>query len=163
MGTLVKRRDASASAVCSDDTATGLRGVISRHTRHELYDNSGTPPGSIAIYYLYDPRDLRSVCYVGQTNSPGRRFRQHLTTARLAQPDELPWWIKSDRLRPLYIWIRDLYRRSGLLPTMVIEHWVESRAEAMAAERTAIYACLKRQPVLFNAEIETLGPQIPLL
>jgi hypothetical protein len=144
-------------------TAGEFRKIAYRHVMQELYDDSGMPPASIAIYSLFDPRDLRAVRYVGQTSAPQQRFRQHLHTARMWLPDEVPWWVKSVQLRPLYVWIRGLYLDSGHLPTMVITQWTDSRADALAAERTRIYECVKRQSLLFNAEMQALGPQIPLL
>ena len=135
---------------------------IRRHIAAELYDESGVPPAGIAIYALSDPRDLRRLRYVGQTINPSRRFLQHLSTARLWLPDDRPWWIKSPKLRPLYLWIRDLYRDEFRMPTMVISGWVEGLRDARLAERSRIYECLARQLPLLNVETENLGRQIPL-
>ena len=85
------------------------RKVRSCLTTH-ITDASGVDPDGVAIYYLSDPRDIRTVRYVGQTTQPERRFIQHVTTSRLWLPDEVPWWIKSPKLRPLYEWIRELHR-----------------------------------------------------
>ena len=136
---------------------------IRSHIAVQLYDESGVPPNGIAIYSLSDPRDLRRVRYVGQTRLPSRRFRQHLDTARLWLPDDRPWWVKSPKLRPLYVWIRDLYRDELRLPTMVICAWMDSLADARLAERSRIYHCLANQLPLFNVESEILGRQIPLV
>ena len=135
---------------------------IRRHIAVELYDESGVPPAGIAIYSLSDPRDLRRLRYVGQTMHPSRRFLQHLSTARLWLPDDRPWWIKSPKLRPLYLWIRDLYRDELRMPTMVISGWVEGLGDARLAERSRIYECLAKQLPLLNVETENIGRQIPL-
>jgi hypothetical protein len=50
--------------------ATQLRQRFRIHTRTEIYDDSNTQPGSVAIYTLSDPRDIRDVRYVGQTRAP---------------------------------------------------------------------------------------------
>jgi hypothetical protein len=115
-----------------------------------------------AIYALADPRDLRAVRYVGQTRSPARRYLQHITTARLWLPDETPWWIESAKLRPLYAWLRELYRDDGRLPAMIVEQWVDT-ARARAAERSRIADCLVRRLPLLNFEAQKLGRQGQLL
>jgi hypothetical protein len=135
---------------------------IRRHISVQLYDESGVPPNGIAIYSLSDPRDLRRLHYVGQTKLPSRRFLQHLNTARLWLPEDRPWWVKSPNLRPLYVWIRNLYRDEHRLPTMVISAWVDGLGDARLAERSRIYDCLARQLPLLNVETEILGRQIPL-
>jgi hypothetical protein len=135
---------------------------IRSHIAVQLYDGSGAAPNGIAIYSLSDPRDVRRLRYVGQTMLPSRRFRQHLNTARLWLPDERPWWVKSPKLRPLYDWIRDLYRDELRLPTMVISTWVDSLAAARLAERAQIYESLAKRLPLLNVETEILGRQIPL-
>jgi hypothetical protein len=116
-----------------------------------------------AIYTLADPRDLAAVRYVGQTRAPRRRFAQHLNTARLWMPDEIPWWVASPRLRPLYTWIRELHRDDFRLPVMVVTAWVERAADARSAERALIERCLRQGAALLNIEAERAGPQIPLL
>jgi hypothetical protein len=140
---------------------------LTRHFRShigiQLYDDSGVSPSGTAIYFLSDPRDIREVRYVGQTSAPRRRFLQHLNTARLWLPDETPWWVKSPKLRPLYEWIRELYRDELRLPTMVISAWAETAAEARLAERTRIFECLKLRLPLLNVETEILGRQLPLV
>jgi hypothetical protein len=135
---------------------------IRRHVGVELYDDSGVGPGKVAIYSLSDPRDIRCVRYVGQTALPARRFLQHLNTARLWLPEERPWWVKSPKLRPLYIWIRELYRDELRLPTMVISAWVNAVPDARLAERVRIFECLAMSLPLLNFETEVLGRQIPL-
>jgi hypothetical protein len=133
------------------------------HIASQLYDDSRVSPSGTAIYFLSDPRDIREVRYVGQTSAPRRRFLQHLNTARLWLPDETPWWVKSPKLRPLYGWIRELYRDELRLPTMVISAWADTPAEARLAERSRIFECLKMQLPLLNVETEILGRQLPLV
>src|SRR5262245_51111122 len=116
-----------------------------------------------AIYTLADPRDLAAVRYVGQTRAPRRRFTQHLSAARLWMPDEIPWWIASPRLRPLYEWIRELHRDGFRLPVMVVTAWVDRTSDARSAERALIERCLRDGAALLNVEAERAGPQISLL
>jgi hypothetical protein len=135
-----------------------------QHARLEaqLYDDSGVTTGEttgeVAIYALSDPRDLREIRYIGQTRAPRRRLRQHLSTARLGLSQQTPWWVKSPRLRPLYEWIRELYRDGERLPVMVICAWVEP-TRARTAEREHICACLERQLPLLNAEAQPVRRQ----
>jgi hypothetical protein len=70
--------------------------------------------------------------------------------------------VKSPRLRPLYEWIRELYRDGERLPVMVICAWVEAR-QARSAEREHICACLERQLTLLNVETRLLGGQRVLI
>ena len=128
-----------------------------------LYDDSGVVAQGTAIYSLSDPRDVREVRYIGQTNVPRRRFLQHLSTAKLWLPDETPWWVKSPKLRPLYRWIKELYRDEYRLPVMVVTAWVETASDARLAERSRIYECLQKRLRLLNVETEILGRQIPLV
>ena len=126
--------------------ATGKAGIaqrVRRHIRAELYDDSGDDARGIAIYTLSDPRSLRDVRYVGQTRSPARRFAQHLNTARLWLPEELPWWVNSPKLRPLYTWIRELYADGRRMPVMVVTAWAGSVREARVLERARIMECLE--------------------
>jgi len=132
-----------------------VNAVLQTRLNAQLYDDSGVARGEVAIYALSDPRDLREIRYVGQTRAPGRRLRQHLSTARLWLPEQTPWWVKSPRLRPLYEWIRELHRDGERLPVMVICAWVEA-THARAAEREHICACLERQLPLLNVEGERL-------
>jgi hypothetical protein len=141
--------------------AIGMR--MRRHIRAELYDDSGAGARGIAIYTLSDPRSIRDVRYVGQTQSPARRFAQHLNTARLWLPDELPWWVKSPRLRPLYTWIRELYADDRRMPVMVVTAWAGSLAEARVLERARIMECLESRLELLNVEREILGRQGQLI
>jgi hypothetical protein len=124
-------------------------------------DDSGVAPEGVAIYTLSDPRELRTVRYIGQTLAPRRRFLQHVRTARLWLPDELPWWVRSPRLRPLYGWIRELFGEERRLPVMVVLAWVGA-AQARVCERSLICACLERQQPLLNFEGELRRRQ-PLL
>ena len=140
-----------------------LARLIRRHAGAQLYDDSGVEPSGIAIYSMADPRDIRTARYVGQTSSPRRRFVQHLNTARLWLPDELPWWVKSPKLRPLYGWIRELYRDGQRLPVMVVSAWAGTIAEARVAERTRIYECLEQGLPVLNVESEVLGRQMTLI
>jgi len=119
-----------------------------------IVDDSGTAPAQVAIYTLSDPRDVRQVRYVGQTRDPRKRFAQHLNTARLWLPDELPWWIARPRLRPLYAWIRELYRDECRLPMMFVIAWTQAH-QARTAERLHICEHLGRQLPLLNHEAES--------
>ena len=135
---------------------------IRRHLALHVVDDSGLVAQGSAIYSLSDPRDVRDIRYIGQTSSPRRRYLQHLSTARLWLPDELPWWVKSPRLRPLYEWIREIHRDQHRLPVMVISAWVETDAARMA-ERERIIECLQRRARLLNVETESLGRQLVLI
>jgi hypothetical protein len=134
-----------------------------RHIRAELYDDSGVSARGIAIYTLSDPRSIRDVRYVGQTKSPARRLAQHLSTARLWLPDEVPWWVKSPKLRPLYVWIRELYGDDRRMPVMVVTTWAASIGEARVLERARIMECLESRLELLNIEREILGRQGQLI
>lgn len=137
--------------------------LVRNHVNFELYEDSAGEPKAIAIYILSDPRNLRDAVYVGQTRRPRARFLQHLSTAHLWLPDETPWWVRSPRLRPLYRWIRELYRQDQRLPTMVVHEWVDSPLQARAAERALIHECLGRDLPMFNIEGERLAGRTPLL
>jgi hypothetical protein len=132
-------------------------GPMSSAARSATQDASRT-----AIYALADPRELRTVRYIGQTRSPERRYLQHVTTARLWLPDELPWWIASAKLRPLYTWLRELYRDDGRLPAMIVEQWVDT-ALARTAERARIAECLALRLPLLNFEARMCRRQGQLL
>jgi hypothetical protein len=142
---------------------TGIVRRLRRHVRAELYDDSSDDACGIAIYALSDPRSIRGVRYVGQTRSPARRFAQHLNTARLWLPDELPWWIESPKLRPLYIWIRELYADGQRMPVMVVTAWTGSVVEARVLERARIMECLESRLEILNVEREILGRQGQLI
>jgi hypothetical protein len=144
-------------------TKSQLARHVRRHVAAELYDESGTPAKGTAIYSLSDPRDIRHIRYVGQTSLPRRRFLQHLNTARLWLPDDRPWWVKSPQLRPLYEWIRELYRDELRLPTMVVSAWAKTTRAARLAERAWIYECLANRLPLLNIETEVLRRQMPLV
>lgn len=135
--------------------------IRTRSAAHIL-DLSGVTPGEAAIYTLADPRDLQYVRYVGQTCNPRRRFLQHVNAARLWLPDELPWWIKSPKLRPLYDWIRELYRDEQRMPVMAVIAWTEAR-NARAEERNRICEYLGQQLPLLNLEAEMLWKKLPLI
>jgi hypothetical protein len=136
---------------------------VRRHIRAELYDDSGDNARGIAIYTLSDPRSIRDVRYVGQTRSPARRFAQHLNTARLWLPDELPWWVESPKLRPLYTWIRALYSDGQRMPVMVVTAWTGSVGQARVLERARIVECLENRLEILNVEREILGRQGQLI
>jgi hypothetical protein len=140
-----------------------LRRRFRAHAEAQLYDESCVPREGIAIYTLSDPRDIRDARYVGQTSGPRRRFLQHLNQAQLWLPDELPWWVKQPKLRPLYTWVRELYRDECRLPVMVVTAWAATVAEARATERTCIFEYLARRQALLNVETEILRGRIPLL
>ena len=140
---------------------------LMRHVRtrvvESICDSSDCEPREFAIYTLSDPRTVREVRYVGQTRAPVQRLWQHINTARLWQPDEVPWWCKSPALRPLYEWIRQLYKDECRLPFMIVVQWVPTLLEARARERTNIYELLRAKQSLFNVECARLGQAIPLL
>ena len=142
------------------------RGQLTRYLRAHLpahlWDVSGAPGEGIAIYSLCDPRELAAPRYVGQTREPRRRLQQHVAAARLWLPDQRPWWVRSPKLRPLYEWLRELFRDERRLPVMQVHAWVEASA-ARAAERTRICECLERQLPLLNHEYELLQRQLQLI
>ncbi len=144
-------------------TEAQLAHRLREHARRELFDDSRREPVGIAVYSLADPRDLRLTRYVGQTASPPRRFLQHLRTARLGMPDDVPWWVQQPKLRPLYTWVRELHRDGGRLPTMVIHSWIGTTRDARLAERARIYQSLALRLPLLNVEREFVGEQMPLL
>ena len=114
------------------------------------------------MYALADPRDLRAIRYVGQTTAPRRRLLQHLNTARLWLPDEVPWWIRKPELRPLYTWLRELYADESRLPAMIVVDWVPAE-RARLAERERILEGLRIGHALLNVEGERGRSQLPLL
>jgi hypothetical protein len=128
-----------------------------------IYDDSGSERQRFAVYTLSDPRAIRDARYVGQTESPARRFLQHINTARLWLPDAVPWWFKSPALRPLYEWIRELHEEEYRLPVMIVHAWAPTLADARALERATIYELLRANRLLFNVECSRLGRKIPLL
>lgn len=152
---------------CNAEGFVEDRRQLMRHIRARLtesiYDESGCEPQEFAVYTLSDPRAIREVRYVGQTRTPAQRLWQHVNTARLWQPDEVPWWFRSPALRPLYEWIRQLYRDEGRLPLMILVQWTPTLAEARACERTNIYDLLRAKQSLFNVECARLGQVTPLL
>jgi hypothetical protein len=142
---------------------TELARRIRRHSQRELYDDSGAAAIGTAIYSLADPRELGVPRYIGQTSAPRRRFLQHLGTARLWMPDDIPWWVMEPRLRPLYEWLRELHRDDYRLPTMIIHNWADTTKAARLAERARIFAALANAVPLLNVEREILAAQMPLL
>ena len=145
-------------------SARQSRRSIAAAARCHIHDAAGGGvPGATAVYSLADPRDVRGARYVGQTRDPQRRFAQHVRTARLWLPDDVPWWVRSPRYRPLYVWIRELHREGGRLPFMWIEQWVPPEADALAMERATMMRLLSQGAALLNVEANRLGPQLPLL
>ena len=151
----------SAPSGVAPPGVAGLHYELRRWLRLHLYDESGVAAAGIAIYSLADPREVRLSRYIGQTAHPRRRLLQHVRTARLWLPDERPWWVKAPRLRPLYGWIRELYREEGRLPVMIVHAWVEP-PRARVAEREQIVACLARELPLLNVAIcQMTGADLP--
>ena len=144
-------------------TQAELSRYVRRHIGSHLCDDSAVLAYGTAIYSLSDPRDVRQIRYVGQSRSPRRRFLQHMNTARLWLPDEVPWWVASPKLRPLYTWLRELYRDEMRLPVMIVATWVETTEQARVTERARICECLEQRLPLLNFESERLGPQLPLI
>jgi hypothetical protein len=144
--------DVAAGAVYT--MKAGLMREVRRQLSSHIIDDAAGAADLAAIYSLSDPRDVRTVRYVGQTTAPRRRYLQHLNTARLWIPDALPWWIASPRLRPLYLWIRELYRDGNRLPIMLISARVPEGEEPLVAERARILECLSQQLPLLNVERE---------
>jgi len=128
------------------------RSIRTRRAAHIL-DVTGTEPADAAIYALADPRDLELVRYIGQTRYPHARFLQHMSAAQLWLPDEVPWWVKSPRLRPLYHWIRELYADEQRLPIMLIVAWTGAQL-ARQEEGRHIREYLRHQKPLLNSETD---------
>jgi len=152
--------ETSATLVAKDELTRYVRSHI---TTHLVDDSAVVTPEGTAIYALSDPRDIRQIRYVGQTSSPRRRFLQHLNTARLWLPDEIPWWVASPKLRPLYQWLRELYRDERRLPMMIVSAWAETTQHARVLERSRIFECLGQQLPLLNFEAELNARQMTLL
>ena len=146
---------------CLDGKTQVTRLVRARIAAH-IVDLSGTEPDECAIYSLSDPRDLRSVRYIGQTGSLRRRYMQHVNTARLWLPDELPWWVKRPGMRPLYHWIRELYRDECRLPVMGVIAWTQASG-ALVEERKHICEHLRQRSALLNRESEAFEKQLLLI
>lgn len=144
-------------------TQPELNRVLRARIAQLLFDTSGMPAEGTAIYALADPRDARELRYIGQTRAPRRRLLQHIGQARLWLPDELPWWIKEPRLRPLYDWLRELHREEGRFPVMIVTEWVHEGVDVREVERARIHEGLARQLPLLNYEREVLGRQLSLL
>jgi hypothetical protein len=123
--------------------------------RHNIIDQSGSEPGEVAIYTLSDPRDVRLVRYVGQTRNPQSRFAQHINTARLWLPDERPWWIQKEELRPLYEWVRALHGDGERLPVMFVVGWTTAEL-ARSDERRFIRTFVAEGLPLLNHEAQIL-------
>jgi hypothetical protein len=147
--------------VTRPDVLRYVRRVSALH----IGDNTDGVREGVALYSLSDPREVRSVRYIGQTRSPARRYLQHVNTAQLWLPADMPWWIKTPQLRELYDWIRNLYREEGRLPFMLITEWAATPAEARQRERALIMEHLSRQIPLFNfeQEVQRRRGTLPLL
>jgi hypothetical protein len=139
------------------------RRALRAAARALVHDAERAVAGATAIYTLADPRDVRCPRYVGQTRDPRRRFAQHVSSARVWLPDEAPWWVRSPKYRPLYDWIRALYRDDGRLPFMWVTEWIDPAADALVAERAAIMRLLSQGAPLLNVEARSVGAQLPLL
>jgi|SRR5579871_1806547 len=135
---------------------------VRRRIDNHLGDESGMQPSGFAIYCLADPRELRSVRYIGMTENPKRRLMQHYNAAQVWIPDGRPWWVKAPKLRPLYEWVRALYAQERRLPYMLVTAWVTDREAARLAEREHIFSCLARQVPLLNVEREIQDRQLQL-
>ena len=139
-----------------------MKAQIARNIRDRcdahIVDHSGVLVGEVAIYTLSDPRDIRLVRYVGQTQSPRKRYLQHVGAAKLCLPDDLPWWIKQPKKRPLYEWIRNLYRDERRLPVMAVVAWTDPQ-HALSEERRHILELLGHQLPLLNRESEFSAKQ----
>jgi hypothetical protein len=157
----VSDADSAQIATAVSLSQVQLSRLIRARVDQLLVDDSSTPPHEAAIYTLSDPRDLRCVRYVGQTRSPRRRLLQHLNGAKLWLPDELPWWVKDPDLRPLYEWIRGLFRDGFRLPVMIIHEWSPCAA-ARTLERQRIMEALANGESLFNVEARLTGAQLVL-
>jgi hypothetical protein len=129
---------------------------------HNIVDQTGTERGEVAIYTLCDPRDIEDVRYVGQTRDPVARFAQHVNAARLWLPDELPWWIRRELLRPLYEWIRALYGDGGRLPVMFVVGWTTAEL-ARRDERRFVRSFVWDDLPLLNHEATLLRAASPRL
>jgi hypothetical protein len=136
-----------------------MKRLLARRIRqcglHNIVDQTGTERGEVAIYILCDPRDIEDVRYVGQTRDPVARFAQHVNAARLWLPDELPWWIRRESLRPLYEWIRALYRDGERLPMMFVVGWTTAEL-ARSDERRFVRAFVREELPLLNHEADDL-------
>ena len=154
---------AGDAASAASLTQVQISRLIRARLDHLLVDDSASAPQDAAIYTLSDPRDLRCIRYVGQTRSPRRRMLQHLNSARLWVPDERPWWVKDEELRPLYEWIRELFRDGRRLPAMIVSEWTASEQARVAERRRIIEALSAGQPLL-NVEARQLRcqNQLPL-
>jgi hypothetical protein len=144
-------------------TQAELTRSVRRRVSAHVLDETAAPPAGTAIYALSDPREVAAPRYVGQTRAPRRRFLQHVSVARLWLPDERPWWIAQERLRPLYEWIRGLYADERRLPIMIVKAWHDRPEDATVGERELIQRYLRQQLPLLNVACAAAEPQIRLL
>jgi hypothetical protein len=157
------QRAASTGNSLPAPAALALMRFVRARLASQVYDDAPCAAQGTAIYTLSDPRDLRAVRYVGQTRAPRRRFLQHVRTARLWLPAELPWWVVEERYRPLYEWIRALFRDEQRLPVMIVTAWHDVPADATVAERAAIQDWIRRDTALLNVGCAAPTPQLRLL
>jgi hypothetical protein len=146
-----------------EHAARALTRSAAAAARTHVHDGGAVHAGAVAIYTLADPRDARTARYVGQTRDPRRRFAQHVRMARLWLPDDVPWWVRSPKHRPLYAWMRALHRDGGRLPFMWVAQWLDADADALVVERATVMRLLAQGAPLLNAETCALGPQLSLL
>lgn len=142
-------------------TRAGFSLQVRRRLPLMLMDDCSDVAGDFAVYTLSDPRDVRDVRYVGQTRAPPSRYRQHVNKACPWLPDDMPWWFKAPKDRPLHEWIRALHRDGGRLPVMIIVSRCTELRAARAAERALIFQCLEQGLPIFNFEAQLALRQNP--
>jgi hypothetical protein len=138
-------------AISVSEVKRALARRVRRCREYNIIDQTTAGSGEVAIYALSDPRDVQAVRYLGQTRNPVSRYTQHINAARLWVPEERPWWIKREALRPLYTWIRGLYFDERRLPSMMLIAWTQA-SEARQEEGRHIREYLRHQLPLLNRE-----------
>lgn len=141
-------------ATSAADSKLALARRLRRCRMHNIIDQTEGELGEVAIYTLSDPRDVQEVRYVGQTRNPLSRYSQHINAAKLWLPDEMPWWVKREELRPLYTWIRTLHAEDQRLPMMFVVGWT-SRELARSDERRFVRTLVVEHLPLLNQEAMT--------
>lgn len=104
----------------------------------------GGPDSRAYIYHLVDPRD-ESICYVGSTNDPYKRYSAHISEALKLSCRGLIATNKKS------IWIREL-DELGLEPVLVIVGTCE-REEATIEEIAEYYRQADAGAVLLNRSV----------